>query len=293
MKTAEIRNEYLVFRSGELCGEHLSLRFADEDIDYVWQPRPGMWEKGSFVCFPLLGRLPEGRYTIAGREYALPMHGFAQNRAFTCKEKREDEVCWELVSDPETRAVYPFDFALRLRYALRGPALELTYEVENRDRRTLPFSVGGHPGFACPILPGEDFADYRLEFEAPQRLADVVTFYSPMEVLREAMGEEGAVLPLDYTLFRDGSICFRPVRGEAVTLRSKKSGRGLRLSLSGADCFQIWTAPGCPFLAMEAWHGAITRRDRPGQEDWLAREGTIRLQPGQTWSCRHTVTPLR
>ena len=293
MRITEIRNEFLSFRAGDLCGEHVSLRFLDEDIDYVWQPRPGHWEHGSFVCFPLLGRLPDGSYTLDGKTYALPMHGFAQSRVFDLTEREPDRLCYTLSSDEESRAVWPFDFALRLRYRLRGPSLEIVYEVENRDSRTLPFSIGGHPGFTVPLLPGETFSDYRLEFDREERLSDVVTFYSPMEVLERAFGTAGRVLPLDYGLFRDGSICFRPVRSDFVTLKSGKSGRGLRLSLSGADCFQIWTAPGSPFLAMEAWHGAITRRDRPGQDDWLAREGTIRLAPGETWRCVHTVTLLR
>lgn len=293
MNITEIHNEYLTFRSGDLSAEHVSLRFADEDIDYVWQPRPGHWEHGSFLCFPLLGRLPEGRYTLDGQEYAMPMHGFAQNETFTVTEHSTDRVTYELLSSERTRAGYPFDFALRVRYALTGAALELRYEVENRDTRELPFSIGGHPGFTCPLLPDEDFSDYELVFDREERLSDVVTFYSPIEVLERAFGKAGHTLPLSYDLFRDGSICFRPIRSENVTLRSRKSGRGLRLSLDGADCFQIWTAPGSPFLAMEAWHGAITRRSRPRQEVWREREGTLTLAPGSVYTCCHTVTPLR
>lgn len=293
MKITEIKNESLVFRSGDLSAEHVSLRFRGEDVDYVWQPRPGHWEHGSFLCFPLLGLLPEGRYTLDGREYAMPMHGFAQHETFAVTERRADAVTYELTASSRTRAMYPFDLALRVRYALEGATLAIVYEVENRDTRALPFSIGGHPGFTCPLLPGEDFADYVLEFDREERLSDVVTFYSPIEVLERAFGQAGRVLPLSYELFRDGSICFRPVRSENVTLLSRKSGRGVRLSLTGADCFQIWTAPDSPFLAMEAWHGAITRRNSPRQDVWREREGTILLPPGQTYACRHTVTPLR
>ena len=84
---AEIKNECLRFRAGDLSGEHLSLRFLDEDTEYVWQPRPGHWERGSFVCFPLLGRLPGGSYLLDGRRYELPMHGFAQHRRFALTEQ--------------------------------------------------------------------------------------------------------------------------------------------------------------------------------------------------------------
>ncbi len=293
MNICEIKNETLAFRSGDLSAEHISLRFLDEDVDYVWQPRPGHWEHGSFLCFPLLGRLPEGRYTLDGQEYAMPMHGFAQHETFAVVARRADSVTYELAANERTRAMYPFDFALRVRYTLSGAALELVCEVENRGGRELPFSLGGHPGFTCPLLPEEDFSDYELAFDREEALADVVTFYSPMEVLERAFGKSGQILPLSYDLFRDGSICFRPVRSEQVTLRSRKSGRGVRLSLGGADCFQIWTAPGSPFLAMEAWHGAITRRGFPRQDVWREREGTLTLEPGGVYACRHTITPLR
>lgn len=293
MEICEIRSRQLSFRSGTLSAEHVSLRFLDEDIDYVWQPRPGHWEHGSFLCFPLLGRLPEGRYCLDGRTYDMPMHGFAQHEVFAVTERHADRVTYELTANERTRAMYPFDFALRVRYTLSGASLEITYEVENRDERALPFSIGGHPGFTCPLLPGEAFSDYELVFDREEQLSHVVTFYSPMEVLERAFGRSGKILPLSYNLFRDGSICFRPIASGQVTLRSRKSGRGIRLSLDGADCFQIWTAPGSPFLAMEAWHGAITRRDRPRQDVFREREGTLLLPPGETYVCRHTVTPLR
>ena len=107
------------------------------------------------------------------------------------------------------------------------------------------------------------------------------------------MGKSGRVLPLSYDLFRDGSICFRPIHSDFVTLHSRKSGRGVRLSLADADCFQIWTAPGSPFLCMEAWHVAITRRGWAEQDIWRKREGTILLPPGEVYRCSHTVEPLR
>lgn len=293
MKVYQIENEKLIFRSGDLSGEHVSLRYRDEDIDYIWQPQPGHWEHGSFVCFPLLGRLPEGSYELDGQRYAMPMHGFAQNREFQVIRHEKDSITYELREDAESLAVYPFPFSLRLIYTVKDAALELTYEVENTGDTPLPFSVGGHPGFTCPLLPGEAFDAYELEFSAEEQLSDVVTFYSPIEVLERAMGKSGRVLPLSYDLFRDGSICFRPIHSDFVTLHSRKSGRGVRLSLADADCFQIWTAPGSPFLCMEAWHGAITRRGWAEQDIWRKREGTILLPPGEVYRCSHTVEPLR
>lgn len=293
MKIYEIKNNILSFRSGDLCGEHVSLRFHGDDTEYIWQPRPGHWEHGSFICFPLLGRVPDGKYELDGCEYEMPMHGFVQHRNFTVLEHCCDSICYELRSDSETRAMYPFDFRLRARYTLTGGTLEVRYEVENLSGADMPFSIGGHPGFTCPLAEGEEFSDYFLEFEKEESIENVVTFYSPKEVLEDAFGKHGRVLPLDYKLFKDGSICFHPVNSSYVSLKNKKSELGVKLALGDADYFQIWTAPGSPFLCMEAWHGAITRWSKPGQNIWRNREGTITIKPGEVYSYAYYVTLLR
>ena len=93
MEICEIRSRQLSFRSGTLSAEHVSLRFLDEDIDYVWQPRPGHWEHGSFLCFPLLGRLPEGRYCLDGRTYDCLL--------YTSQRTQKDVGCpADLLPDP-------------------------------------------------------------------------------------------------------------------------------------------------------------------------------------------------
>ena len=34
----------------------------------------------------------------------------------------------------------------------------------------MPYCLGAHPGFLCPLNPGERFEDYRLEFEYEETL---------------------------------------------------------------------------------------------------------------------------
>ena len=61
-----------------------------------------------------------------------------------------------------------FDFELQMTYELDGQKLKITHTVINHDSIPMPFCVGGHPAFNCPISEGEDFEDYVVEFEYPE-----------------------------------------------------------------------------------------------------------------------------
>lgn len=44
--------------------------------------------------------------------------------------------------------MYPFAFVYWLTYELVGNKLNVTFAVENNDKKVMYFGVGGHPGFA-------------------------------------------------------------------------------------------------------------------------------------------------
>ena len=62
---------------------------------------------------------------------------------------------FELVDDDTTRGHYPFAFRLTVAYALAPDALTMTVTAHNPARDAiLPASIGFHPAFAWPLLPG-------------------------------------------------------------------------------------------------------------------------------------------
>lgn len=49
---------------------------------------------------------------------------------------------------------------------MKESAIRTEYHITNHeDTKTMPFFIGGHPGFNCPLFEGEDYTDYYLEFE--------------------------------------------------------------------------------------------------------------------------------
>ena len=60
---------------------------------------------------------------------------------------------------------YPYPFKLVARYTLEDAAVRVSYEVTNEGTEDMPFFIGGHPGFRCPLDEGEAYTDYELRFE--------------------------------------------------------------------------------------------------------------------------------
>ena len=59
---------------------------------------------------------------------------------------------------------------LLAKYTLEGRSLKITYEVENTDTKKFSFFIGGHPGFNCPLVLGEEYTDYEIVFEQKEHV---------------------------------------------------------------------------------------------------------------------------
>ncbi len=102
------------------------------------------------VLFPFVSRCENDEAALRGGVYTMPMHGFAKDTAFTVARAWESGCEVRLEANAATREVYPYDFALSLRYEIEGRALKTTMRVENRDDAPLPFAAGYHPYFLTP-----------------------------------------------------------------------------------------------------------------------------------------------
>jgi galactose mutarotase-like enzyme len=290
-----IANDEVAFVSDSYGAELHSLRFRDEELDYLWMPaEPGLGRTST--CFPLLGTVPDGRYEFAGAVYDIPMHGFARSTDFAVVDRTDDSVTYEMTDTAETLAAYPFPFRLRVRYALDGPTLVTEYAVDNPGDATMLYSVGSHPRFTCPVDPGEGlaFADHELVFDAPERPEKLVRTFGPREAVDAAFTADRRRLRLDDGLFTEGAFCFGSLDSDRVVVASDRSSRALALDLPGASHLQVWSVPGSPFVALEPWYGAISGNP-PREEDgfWDRRPGTLELAAGATATHSFRVTPIR
>ena len=191
-----IRNNYLEATIKPKGAELTSLK-DNNGKEYIWEGNPEFWGKHSPVLFPIVGTLKDNKYTYKGNTYSLSRHGFARDNDFTIKEQHEDSVTFSLMADEHTKANYPFDFELQLKYTLSGKSLNIEYIIINNGIEPMPFSIGAHPAFA---LPG-DFENYSLQFEKDQQLVSTQLqndLLSDTEVITLL---QNAKMPLHHDLF--------------------------------------------------------------------------------------------
>lgn len=264
--------------------------FTLDGLDYLWSAEPAVWARHAPVLFPIVGRLPQDAYLHEGQPYKLPQHGFARDREFKVISQDSASVTFELRDDAQTRAVYPFAFVLRIRYELRDTALTVNWEVENPAEADaeLLFSIGAHPAFRCPLQPEETFEDYYFAFDhhvtlAKHLLRGGLRTGETLPVLNQE-----AELPLSYPLFAEDALVFAHYDFTALTLRSRRTARFVRMQFDGFPYLGLWTkGPGAGFVCVEPWHGVASPEGLP--TELRDKEGILSLSPGRSFVTSYQI----
>jgi galactose mutarotase-like enzyme len=102
------------------------------------------------VLFPSPGKLAGDTWAYAGNTGALGQHGFARNLAWRVEHAGAAAATLALTANAETRARFPWEFAVEQTFTLRGMTLRLEQRVTNRDTTAMPFGFGFHPYFFVP-----------------------------------------------------------------------------------------------------------------------------------------------
>lgn len=288
-----LQNEQFTVSVQEAGAELSSFRSIPLNLEYIWPADPAVWSRHAPVLFPIVGRLLDDAYEYAGQRYSLPQHGFARDQIFRLIQQTEDTLAFELNSSPATLADYPFAFELRIRYQLAANALTVRYEVLNPGAEDLYFSIGGHPGFNCPLFPGEAFTDYYLQFDRPEPLERYLIAQGLQTGQTEPVPlEKNGILPLRYELFAEkDAIVLKRLAAEKISLRSHHHSHGLDFTFRGYPYLGIWTkGPDAPFICLEPWHGIASHVDGPS--DLTQKEGIVRLTAQNIFSCDYTIEVL-
>lgn len=266
-----------------LGGTFSSIRDA-AGTERLWQPNPDVWTGQAPICFPICGGLRDGHATtLSGEKVELPRHGFAHKREFALGEKDDGSVSLVLESDEKTLAQYPFPFRLVARYQLEGDGVRVTYAVTNTGTEPMPFFVGGHPAFRVPVLDGESYGDYRVEFER-EETCDVPTPEVDTGLIDEAHRmagpQQGTTLPLSHELFSVAETIYDRLESREVTLSNADGSVLLRETFPDMPYLIVWSKPTGDFVAIEPWSGLSTCSD---EDDVLEhKRGCIVAAPGET-----------
>lgn len=265
-----IQNDLLSAQINDVGAELHSLQCRHSGYEYLWQGDPAVWYGQAPVLFPIIGRLLNDTYRYQGTAYAMQKHGFARKRTFDCVSSSGNSAVFLLRSDDETRAVYPFDFELYVRFELLGRTLRATHTVVNRSAGDMYFSLGGHPGFNCAMGDVLVF-DEKETLDTQTIDDDSLRLPERTPVLQDA--KEIVLTP---HIFDHDALILSGIRSRAVTLRRKESGRDVRFTFGDAPYLGIWAKPGAPYVCLEPWCGV--NDDRVPRADISQKDG-IQILP--------------
>jgi galactose mutarotase-like enzyme len=274
--TATIRAD-----GAELC----SLKNAD-GLELLWQAGPE-WTRHSPVLFPIVGRLKNDEYRHRGKTYPMKQHGFARDFRFDWLEQGASSCKLTLADSDATRSLYPFAFRLEISYAVDKSDLTVGFDVINTGDENLPASVGAHPGFNWPLLPGCAKEAYSLIFSddepAPIRrleggLLRARPALTPVRDKRLALAEQ---------LFVDDAIIMDRLASSSVRYAADR-GPSIEVSWQGFRELGVWSKPtGAPFICIEPWHGYVSPAEFDGE--FIDKPGLMLIAPGEKRTLSYRV----
>lgn len=265
------------------CGAELqSLTVGGREL--LWCRDPKLWDGSAMVLFPFIGRCCADTYRLAGNSYTMGLHGFGWKSEFSVAEQSESRCVLELKDCAGTRENYPFAFCLRVGFVLEQGQLTVSFSVENRSDREMPFALGWHPGFQLAGPP----EGYRVRFggEELEEIKIVTKCMVTGETVLLPLKE--GCLDLDRKLFTDSARVFR-APADTASLEDMQGNVLARLRFPGFENVTLWQTlgSGAEFICIEPWAG------RPGKDDAveeLGEDGKNTLAPGAVFRREITLS---
>ena len=239
---------------------------------------------GSPFLFPVCGRhrLPgkPGVYIWEGVEYTMPLHGFGMYRPWKIASVTDNQVTVTLVSDDQTRAMYPFDFSVSLEYRVEAGVFTCRHAVTNHGASSMPFASGFHPYFqltenelvSCWVTGTfEAIGHYNADFTA-------IAGWDPV----------GASVPAVEAARANQFIRLRSTDPVHITVGGKTIAV-LHVSGSESDTpfsyIQFYRSGSDPFICVEPW------MDLPNALNRLS--GAVQLNPGETQTATFSIASVQ
>ncbi len=286
-----LENEQLRVEIDEHGAQVMSMLEKTTNTEYLWQGDPTYWAGRATLLFPICGRLIEGRYTYKGKSYDMLLHGFIRNVDLSVSAKTENSISFTYTENEETLAQYPFAFRFTVTYTLCDNTLDHKFEVENTGDDTLPFGLGGHPGFNIPLEPGTDFTDYYVEFaeNAPARKLILTETCFMTDDSEPFPLEDGKIYRLHHDMFDNDAIFLKDM-AKSVTLKSDKTTKAVTLTYNDMSYLGLWHKPKteAPYMCIEPWISLPA--DDGIVDDMATKKYMTRLAPGEKADFSFSIT---
>ena len=241
--------------------------------------------------FPM-GTIPKqscgmGSYTVMGKIFPMPCHGFAKDMPWKETERSADthgaRITVELQNSESTQKSYPFAFHLDATYEVADGHLTVDYVVKSDEGNTqpMPFSIGNHLAFNVPLVKTSDGTEVTFETQnTVQMLRNTAGVLSGESKPRsfdtpETLGSFDAHVALPLAGYRS----------QAFARLIDPSGMVVRVTQTASTTlpeplirFNIYGGPKQGYFCPEPWFGV--------QNSLNTGIGVVKLQPGEIWKWR-------
>lgn len=278
-----LENEAIRLRVLSTGAEICEFTHKSTGIDHIWGADPNVWVSHAPVLFPAVGRLFDDMFREGEKSYPHPKHGIVRRSQLSVVHQTASEVWLSLVANVETRRAYPFEFELRIGFVLEGNRVSQRFEVYNKGDISMPFAIGGHPGFSIPMTAQTDIDDYYLEFEKneqSERYVITADGYFSGETV-PVRWRDGSIIDITKALFAKDALVFKDLKSRKVTLRSAKHSHSVTLTFERFPYLGVWAKPAAQFVCIEPWIGCADDTDKP--IPFREKVGIIELAPGKSF----------
>lgn len=284
----KLENQQLEVEINSVGAELWSIINKGDNIQHLWQGDKSIWPRRSPILFPHCGRLKGNNYKLEGKDYQLPMHGFARDYEHELVKQSKTSITFVLKSNEETFKMYPYRFKLYTRYELDNNKLNCSFEVVNSGNDEMLFSIGYHTGLMCPFDSTKTIEDYSIVFEKEE--TPVQLFCNAEGLLS---GEQRVYFNKENTIklndkFFPTSIILSQLRSDYVSIIEENTGRFARISIKDFEYVVLWSMPdNVKFICIEPWHGLPDMYNTDGQFD--KKPGIQKINAGEYFTCTQTI----
>lgn len=298
-----ISNERITVEIDEHGAELTSIKCNGRE--YLWGAHPEFWKRHSPVLFPIVGSVWNGEFRSKCKTFKMGQHGFARDMDFSPLSLSSNEAWFVLESNEETLAKYPYQFILRIGYAIHGNTIDVCWEVENPSNEEIYFQIGAHPAFYWPLLSNAAIESGVEAMNSElQKVSERGYFkLSPnRQSIKCSVLKDGGVDPniekiidlndgylaIDTDTFNDDALIIENSQTDTVTLCDANKAPYLTVKFD-APLVGLWSTPhkNAPFVCIEPWYGRADSKNYTGpfeQKPW-----TNSLSPHTTFRTHYQI----
>ena len=283
-----LHNDKLTILVDDFGAELISIVNNATKQEYLWHGDSTYWGRRSPVLFPIVGSLRNKEYTYNGATYSMNQHGFARDMEFVLMKQSPVQLTFQLESNEETYAKYPFHFTLQITYTLETSTLRVEWNVINTDTKTMYFSIGGHPAFLCPLHSSDQQTDHSLKFDCNELKITKINSSGLAMSDQHTVTLKDGVLPISEHLFDDDALVIEGNQAHHVSLLKPDQTPYLSVRFD-APLFGLWSPAKkhAPFVCIEPWYGRCDSSDFTGE--LKDREWGNTLLVGENFNVSYTI----